>query len=258
VSADELERARLPLLTSLRESLRMNGYWLNSVLARAQEKPEVSIGLRTRLADTEAITTDETQRARAEISPPRSRLAGDDIADERTKAAAAADRAAGPEVNGWRAAFAPSLQHDRFGDAGARRLFRLVLLALARALLSETQRTDTWFRHYTENFRTVELNAPIYSWPKLATAKGGRGAHGRLPLFGEGEPTSSRTRADVHTRMLVEEFYRFAEILGPKLGCFCFNFRELPLHRASRSTASCAAARAAIPEPVCSGPELVA
>ncbi len=35
----------------------------------------------------------------------------------------------------------------------------------------DTQRTDTWFRHYTDNFRTVELNAPFYSWPKLATVK---------------------------------------------------------------------------------------
>ncbi len=25
----------------------------------------------------------------------------------------------------------------------------------------ETKRPDEWFRHYTENFRTVELNAPF-------------------------------------------------------------------------------------------------
>jgi uncharacterized protein YecE (DUF72 family) len=28
----------------------------------------------------------------------------------------------------------------------------------------------------------------------------------------------------VHTRMLVEEFYKFSEILGPTLGCFLFQF----------------------------------
>ncbi|MBA3763564.1 MAG: DUF72 domain-containing protein, partial [Chthoniobacterales bacterium] len=38
----------------------------------------------------------------------------------------------------------------------------------------DTKRTDTWFRHYTDNFRSVELNAPFYSWPKLATAKAWR------------------------------------------------------------------------------------
>lgn len=31
-------------------------------------------------------------------------------------------------------------------------------------------RTD-WFRHYAENFDTVELNAPFYSWPTSATVK---------------------------------------------------------------------------------------
>lgn len=55
VTADELERARLPLLTSLRESLRSNAYWLN-VLSRAQEKPETLDWARTRDADVASIT----------------------------------------------------------------------------------------------------------------------------------------------------------------------------------------------------------
>ncbi len=38
----------------------------------------------------------------------------------------------------------------------------------------DAKRTDSWFKHYTENFRTVELNAPFYKWPKLATAKNWR------------------------------------------------------------------------------------
>jgi zinc protease len=59
VTEDELNRARLPLLTALRQSLRSNGYWLNSVLAAAQEKPEVLDWTRTRIADNESITTQE-------------------------------------------------------------------------------------------------------------------------------------------------------------------------------------------------------
>ena len=59
VTEDELNRARQPLLTSLKESLRNNGYWLNNVLARAQEKPEMLDWARSRLADYEAITTEE-------------------------------------------------------------------------------------------------------------------------------------------------------------------------------------------------------
>ncbi|MDQ6656107.1 MAG: insulinase family protein [Verrucomicrobiota bacterium] len=59
VTEDELNRARLPLITALKESLRNNGYWMGSVLLRAQEKPEVLDWARTRLADVESITTDE-------------------------------------------------------------------------------------------------------------------------------------------------------------------------------------------------------
>ncbi|MFM9030004.1 MAG: M16 family metallopeptidase [Opitutaceae bacterium] len=59
VTAEELERARLPARTSTRESLRTNAYWLQSVLARAQEKPEVLDWARSRSADIEAITAAE-------------------------------------------------------------------------------------------------------------------------------------------------------------------------------------------------------
>ncbi|MDQ2659072.1 MAG: insulinase family protein [Verrucomicrobiota bacterium] len=59
VSDDELNRARQPLLTALRESLRSNAYWLGAVLARAQERPEVLDWARSRMDDVESITTAE-------------------------------------------------------------------------------------------------------------------------------------------------------------------------------------------------------
>jgi zinc protease len=59
VTADELERAREPVMTRTRESLRTNGYWLGSVLIRAQEKPEVLDWARTRVTDLQSITADE-------------------------------------------------------------------------------------------------------------------------------------------------------------------------------------------------------
>ena len=59
VTEDELERAKKPVLTSLRESARTNGYWLGSVLARAQEKPEALDWCRTRYSDNEGITAAE-------------------------------------------------------------------------------------------------------------------------------------------------------------------------------------------------------
>lgn len=56
---DELERARQPVLTQTRESLRTNGYWLGNVLLRAQEKPAVLDWARTRIPDLESISTAE-------------------------------------------------------------------------------------------------------------------------------------------------------------------------------------------------------
>jgi zinc protease len=59
ITADELERARKPMLTASRENLRNNGYWLTTVLARAQEQPERLDWARTRIADIESVTTEE-------------------------------------------------------------------------------------------------------------------------------------------------------------------------------------------------------
>ena len=59
VTEDELKRAREPWITAIQQLLRSNNYWLNSVLARAQEKPEVLDRARTYLADVKAINTAE-------------------------------------------------------------------------------------------------------------------------------------------------------------------------------------------------------
>lgn len=59
VTQDELDRARQPLLTSLRESSRDNGYWLGSVLSRAQERPQMLDWCRSRYSDHEAMTEAE-------------------------------------------------------------------------------------------------------------------------------------------------------------------------------------------------------
>lgn len=59
VSDDELQRSREPIIKSMEQSLRDNGYWLSTVLARAQERPEVLDWSRTRLADIQSITAAE-------------------------------------------------------------------------------------------------------------------------------------------------------------------------------------------------------
>jgi zinc protease len=55
VSEDELARARLPILTGLRESARTNAYWLGSVLASAQEFPHKLEWCRTRYSEYETL-----------------------------------------------------------------------------------------------------------------------------------------------------------------------------------------------------------
>ena len=59
VTEEELNRARLPVLTAAKDSTRSNTYWLSSVLAQAQEKPEMLNWARTRISDLEAISVSE-------------------------------------------------------------------------------------------------------------------------------------------------------------------------------------------------------
>ncbi len=70
VTADELERAKKPLLTGLRESARQNDYWLGSVLSSAQESPERLDWARTRLSDAESITKEEVSALAAQYLVP--------------------------------------------------------------------------------------------------------------------------------------------------------------------------------------------
>ncbi len=72
VTEDELERARQPVLTALRESSRTNGYWLGTVLAAAQEYPEHLEWSRTRYSDNESITAAElTELAKRFYDPAK-------------------------------------------------------------------------------------------------------------------------------------------------------------------------------------------
>jgi zinc protease len=71
VSQDELDRAKNPVLTSIRETERTNRYWL-TVLGRAQEKPEVLDWARSRREDFAAITkADIDQLAKAYLGPEK-------------------------------------------------------------------------------------------------------------------------------------------------------------------------------------------
>src|ERR1700704_6848127 len=83
----------------------------------------------------------------------------------------------------------------------------------------DTQRTDAWFKHYKENFRTVELNAPFYKWPKLATAKNWRrNAPENFRYSIKVNRLITHEKRLVHPPMPVEEIFANAKNLGGKLG----------------------------------------
>ena len=99
----------------------------------------------------------------------------------------------------------------------------------------ENSRPDVWFRHYSTNFNTVELNAPFYRWPHIANVKiWVRQAPENFRYSIKVNRIITHEMRLVRTRMLVEEFCKFSEILGPKLGCFLFQFPPSYRYAASR------------------------
>lgn len=85
--------------------------------------------------------------------------------------------------------------------------------------------TKLWFAYYANVFRTVELNASFYRWPKPATVR--RWKREAPPGFlysVKVNQTITHERRLVRTQKLVKSFYEIAEVLGDKLGCFLFQF----------------------------------
>jgi len=88
----------------------------------------------------------------------------------------------------------------------------------------EIPRTD-WFRHYAENFDTVELNAPFYSWPTVATVKTWiRQAEQSEKFVYTVKVSELITHVNQFdgTAELVQDFRFIADLLGPRFGCFLF------------------------------------
>jgi uncharacterized protein YecE (DUF72 family) len=85
-------------------------------------------------------------------------------------------------------------------------------------------RTD-WFRHYKENFDTVELNAPFYSWPTLATIKTWirQAEHSEKFVYTvKVSELITHIKQFDETEELVLDFGFIADILGERFGCFLF------------------------------------
>jgi uncharacterized protein YecE (DUF72 family) len=81
-----------------------------------------------------------------------------------------------------------------------------------------------WFAHYANTFDTVELNAPFYSWPTIATvATWTRQAGGRDFVYTiKVNELITHIKRFARTATLVKDFGFIADLLGSHFGCFLF------------------------------------
>lgn len=81
-----------------------------------------------------------------------------------------------------------------------------------------------WFDHYASQFRTVELNAPFYSWPTIATVQTWlrQAARRRFIYTIKASELITHTKRFTGTKTLVKDFSLIADLLGPRMGCFLF------------------------------------
>jgi uncharacterized protein YecE (DUF72 family) len=85
--------------------------------------------------------------------------------------------------------------------------------------------TKNWFAYYANVFRTVELNAPFYHWPKAVTVR--RWKREAPPGFVYTVKVNRKITHEkrmVGTQKLVTMYYDIATILGEKMGCFLWQF----------------------------------
>lgn len=84
--------------------------------------------------------------------------------------------------------------------------------------------SSRWFAHYASQFRTVELNAPFYSWPTVGTVQTWlrQAARRRFTYSVKVNELITHTKRFTGTATLVKDFGHIADLLGPRLGCFLF------------------------------------
>lgn len=84
--------------------------------------------------------------------------------------------------------------------------------------------TGDWFNHYMSRLKTVELNAPFYSWPTVAAVKAWVRQVGRKKFVYTVKASELITHVKrfTGTKTLVKDFGHIADLLGPRMGCFLF------------------------------------
>ncbi len=83
--------------------------------------------------------------------------------------------------------------------------------------------SNRWFSIYEQNFKTVELNAPFYAWPAIATVKTWlRQADADFIYTIKVCELITHVKRFEDTGTLIRDFGYIADLLGPRMGCFLF------------------------------------
>jgi uncharacterized protein YecE (DUF72 family) len=84
--------------------------------------------------------------------------------------------------------------------------------------------SNRWFAHYASKFKTVELNAPFYSWPTVGTVNTWLRQAGRRKFVYTVKVSEliTHTKRFHGTKTLIRDFGLIADILGSRMGCFLF------------------------------------
>ena len=84
--------------------------------------------------------------------------------------------------------------------------------------------TSRWFPRYMDRFNTVELNAPFYSWPTLATVAAWLRQVGRKRFVYTVKVSEliTHTKRFEGTSELVRDFGHIGDLLGRRMGCLLF------------------------------------
>jgi uncharacterized protein YecE (DUF72 family) len=88
----------------------------------------------------------------------------------------------------------------------------------------EGLQTKEWFAYYTKQFKTVELNAPFYSWPTAGTVKSWLKQAGRKKFIYTVKVCEliTHTKRFRGTKELIRDFGYIADLLGAHMGCLLF------------------------------------
>lgn len=84
--------------------------------------------------------------------------------------------------------------------------------------------TKQWFGYYAKHFKTVELNAPFYAWPTMATVQSWRRQAGLSEFVYTVKVCELITHVKRFqgTKRLIADFSFIADVLGGLMGCFLF------------------------------------